>query len=87
MQRDLGNALKGKDSLLAMLLEKKKDLLEWVNSLIQLCLADDVMREVVEKNTSTRFWLRLKGWYMAKGLTNCMYIDKGIFGEEIETLK
>ena len=45
------------------------------------------MREVVEKNTSTRFWLRLKGWYMAKGLTNCMYIDKGIFGEEIETLK
>lgn len=42
MQRDLGNALKGKDSLLAMLSDKKKDLLEW--GLIELSLANDVMR-------------------------------------------
>lgn len=44
MQRDLGNALKDKDSLLAMLSDKKKDLLEWVNSFFELSRPNDFMR-------------------------------------------
>ena len=49
VQQGLLRALEGKDSLAAQLLEEEKeDLLEHAHSAIQLSLADEVLREVVE---------------------------------------
>ena len=49
----LWKALKGKDALPATLSdEEKEDLLERAHSAIQLSLADEVLREIVDEDTA-----------------------------------
>ena len=61
VQQGLWKALKGKDALPAMLSdEEKEDLLVQAHSAIQLSLADEVLREIVDEDTAARLWFKLE---------------------------
>jgi len=45
-------------------------------SMIQLCLADEVMYKVMDEEMATRLWLRLEMLYMMKSLSNKLYLKK-----------
>ena len=73
-------ALKGKDALPAMLSdEEKEDLLVQAHSAIQLSLADEVLREIVDEDTAARLWFKLESWYMTNSLTNRLYMKQQLY--------
>jgi len=49
-------------------------------STIKLCLADDVMYNVTDEETSTGLWSRLETLYMTKSLSNKLYLKKKLYG-------
>jgi hypothetical protein len=70
VQQGLFRALKGKDSLPAQLSkEEKENLLEQAHSAIQLSLADEFLREVVEEKTVAPLL----------SLTNRLYIKQQLY--------
>ena len=80
VQQGLLRALKGKDYLPAQLSEEEKeDLLEHTQGAIQLSLADEVLREVVEEKTAAGLWLKLESRYMTKSLTNRLYMKQRLY--------
>jgi hypothetical protein len=48
-------------------------------STIQLCLADAVMYNVIDEDTTACLWLKLESMYMAKSLSNKLYLKKIIW--------
>lgn len=46
---------------------------------IQLCLADEVLREVADEETASGLWLKLEALYMTKSLTNKLYLKQRLF--------
>jgi len=46
---------------------------------IQLCLADEVMCNVMDEKTATRLWSRLET-YMTKSFSNKLYLKKQLYG-------
>jgi len=46
---------------------------------IQLCLADEVMYNVMVKEMATGLWSRLEILYMMKSLSNKMYLKKQLY--------
>ena len=76
-QQRLSKTLKGKEALLTMVSNEENDeLMEKSHNAILLCLGNEVLREVVEEDTTTKLWLRLESLYMTKSLTNCLYLKK-----------
>ena len=49
-------------------------------STIQLCLADEVLYNVMDEETVTRLCLRLETLYMTKSLSNKLYLKKQLYG-------
>jgi len=49
-------------------------------STIQLCLADEVTYDVMNKETATGLWSRLETLYMMKSLSNKLYLKKQLYG-------
>jgi hypothetical protein len=49
-------------------------------STICLCLADDVLFNIVGEETTTGLWTRLEGLYMTKSLTNRIYLKRQLYG-------
>jgi len=47
-----------------------------VISTIRLCLANEVMYNVMNEETTTSLWLRLEILYMTKSLSNKLYLKK-----------
>lgn len=47
-----------------------------VVSIIQLCLADDVIYSVMEDDSTIKLWLRLKKLYITKNLLNKLYLKQ-----------
>ena len=47
-----------------------------VTSTIQLCLADEVMYNLMDEETTTDLWSRLEILYMTKSLSNKQYLKK-----------
>ena len=47
---------------------------------IQLCLADEVIYNVMDEETITGLWLRLETLYMTKSLSNKLYLKKQLCG-------
>ena len=45
-------------------------------SMIQLCLVDEVMYNVMDEEMATGLWLRLETLYMTKSLSNKLYLKK-----------
>ena len=50
--------------------------MEKMHSDILLCLGNEVLREVVEEDMTTKLWLKLESLYMTKSLTNHLYLKK-----------
>jgi len=48
-------------------------------STIQLCLADDVMYNMMDEETVTGLWSRLETLYMMKSLSNKLYLKKQLY--------
>ena len=53
---------------------------EKAHSTIVLCLADDIITEVAEEETTSGLWLKLKSLYMTKSLTNKLLLKQRLFG-------
>ena len=49
-------------------------------STIQLCLADEIMYNVMDEKTAIRLWSRLETLYMMKSLSNKLYLKKQLHG-------
>jgi len=47
---------------------------------IQLCLANQVMYNVMDEETVTELWSRLEILYMMKSLSNKLYLKKQLYG-------
>ena len=47
---------------------------------IWLCLGDDVMYHVMDEESSTVVWLKLKSRYMSKSLMNKLYLKQRLYG-------
>nr|CAD1818064.1 unnamed protein product [Ananas comosus var. bracteatus] len=79
-QQGLQKALLGKekmpDSLTA---EQKEEIDDKALTAIQLCLSDEVLREVLDEKTAAGLWLKLESLYMTKSLTNKLYLKQGLF--------
>ena len=48
-------------------------------STIQLCLADEVMYNVMDEETVTSLWSRLEKLYMIKRISNKLYLKKQLY--------
>ena len=49
-------------------------------SMIQLCLADEVMYNVMDEKITMRLWSRLERLYMTKNLFNKLHLKKQLYG-------
>ncbi|MCF8701901.1 retrotransposon gag domain-containing protein, partial [Corynebacterium sp. MC-10] len=52
---------------------------EKAHSTIMLCLADDIITEVAEEETTSGLWLKLESLYMTKSLTNKLLLKQRLF--------
>ena len=57
-----------------MVIQEEKE-----RSMILLCLADDVIIEVSNKETAIGLWLKLESLYMTKSLTNKLLLKQHRF--------
>ena len=59
VQQRLWKAQKGEKNALPATLsdEEKEDFLEWAHSAIQLSLTNEILKEIVDKDTATGLWL------------------------------
>ena len=58
----------------------KQDLMESAYSLLILNLADNVLRQVDDENTTAKIWLKLESLYMTNTLSNKIYLKEQLFG-------
>ena len=47
---------------------------------IKLCLAQEVVYNVMDEKMTTRLWSRLEMLYMTKSLSNKLYLKKQLYG-------
>ena len=80
IQQGLLKALYGKSSKPATMTEEWEEMDLKAASTIQLCLADEVMYNVMDEDTATGLWLRLESLYMTKSLSNKLYLKKKLYG-------
>ena len=77
MQQGLHKTLHGKKSKPASMSDEDwEELVLKAASTIQLCLADEVMYNVMDEDTATSLWLRSESLYMTNILSNKMYLKK-----------
>ena len=55
---------------------EKQEILETAYSLLILNLADNVLRQVDEEDTTLKVWNKLKSLYMLKSLSNKIYLKE-----------
>ena len=80
VQQDLLKVLSGKDKLPKSIADDEKEELEMkAHTVIQLCLADEVLREVADEDTAAGLWLKVESLYMTKSLTNELYLKRRLF--------
>lgn len=71
VQNGLSKALLGKEKKPATMTEDQFDEIdEKALSTVQLCLSNEVLREVVKETTTAGLWLKLESLYMTKSVTN-----------------
>ena len=55
-----------------------------VHNIIQLCLGDEILREVANKDTVVDLWFKLESLDVTKSLTNKLYMKHGLFTLRME---
>jgi hypothetical protein len=48
-------------------------------SAIRLCLADDVLSNIVSEKTKVGLWMKLESLYMTKSLTSRIYLKRQLY--------
>jgi hypothetical protein len=77
VQQGLKKALAGKTMKPTAMTNKEwEDLDEKSLSTICLCLADDVMFNIVGEDTTSGLWRKLESLYMMKSLTSRIYLKR-----------
>ena len=66
---------------------QKQEILENAYSLLILNLADNVLRQVDEEDTTLKVWNKLESLFMVKSLSNKIYLKEQIFGFKMDPLK
>ena len=59
--------------------EKQLEMDEKAGSAICLNLGDEVIHNILEAKTTKEVWVKLKGLYMRKNLTNKLYVKKQLY--------
>jgi hypothetical protein len=85
VQQGLQKALAGKTKkLTTMMNEELEDLDEKYLSTIRLCLADDVMFNIVGEDTTSGLWIKLESLYMTKSLTSRIYLKRQLYSLQMK---
>lgn len=80
VQQGLHKALDGETKKPAtMTTTDQEDLDARALSTIQLCLADEVLFNIVEETTASGLWEKLENLYMIKSLTNRIYMKRQLY--------
>ena len=58
---------------------KKQEIMEKAHSLIILCLADNVLRDVAREKTAAGIWQKLESLYMTKSLANRLFMKQRLY--------
>ena len=65
----------------------KRDAMELAFSLLILNLADNVLRQIDDEETTAKVWLKLESLYMTKNLSNKIYLKEQLFGFKMDPVK
>jgi hypothetical protein len=80
VQQGLQKALAGKSKKpTSMTDEDWEDLDARALSTIRLCLADEVLFNIVEEKTTTGLWTKLESLYMTKNLSNKIFLKRQLY--------
>ncbi|PKA57601.1 Retrovirus-related Pol polyprotein from transposon TNT 1-94 [Apostasia shenzhenica] len=79
VQNDLHHALLERKNARKMTDEEWKELDLKALSTIQLCLADEVLYNISDVETSVDLWRKLEKFYMSKSLTNKLYMKRQLY--------
>jgi hypothetical protein len=80
VQQGLQKALAGKSKKpTSMTDEDWEDLDARALSTIRLCLADEVLFNIVEEETTTGLWTKLESLYMTKNLSNKIFLKRQLY--------
>ena len=63
-----------------MIDDEWEDLDAKVLSTIRLCIADDVLFNIVSETSTTSLWKKLESPYMTKSVTNIIYLKRQLYG-------
>jgi hypothetical protein len=85
VQQGLQKALAGKiKKPTSMTDEDWEDLDARALSTIRLCLADEVLFNIVEEETTTGLWNRLESLYMTKSLMNIIFLKRQLYNLQMK---
>ena len=73
---DKGKEVEDADEKAAL---KKQEMLEKAHSVLILCLADNVLREVSKETTAAGIWSKLAALHMTKSLANWLYMKQKLY--------
>ncbi|PKA58053.1 Retrovirus-related Pol polyprotein from transposon TNT 1-94 [Apostasia shenzhenica] len=79
VQNDLYHALLGREKARKITNEECEELYLKASSTIQLCLADEVLYNIFDVETSVDLWRKLEKFYMSKSLTNKLYMKRQLY--------
>ena len=65
----------------------KQDAMELAFSLLILNLADNVLQQIDDEETTAKVWLKLESLYMTKNLSNKIYLKEQLFGFKMDPVK
>ena len=86
VQQGLQKSLDGKRKKpLTMTDDEWKELDAKALSTIRLCLADDVLFNIVGEKSTTRLWSKLESLYMEEYLTNIIYLKKDLYSMRMKS--
>ena len=79
-QNGLKKALDGKSKRPATMTEETwEDLDEKALTAVQLCLSEEVLREVIQETTTAGLWTKLESLYMTKNLANKLRLKERLY--------
>jgi hypothetical protein len=80
VQQGLQKALVGKAKKMESMTEEDWEDLDGRDlNTIHLCLADEVLFNIVEEKTTTSLWTKLESMYMTKNLSNTIFLKRQLY--------
>ena len=84
VQQGLAKALKGKEKPEGMKADEWEDLESRCVSTIRLCVADNIINNVMDEDSAAGLWEKLEKLYLAKSLTNKLHLKRQLYRLKME---